>query len=91
MIGIVRYFNQKQGYAFIRPLVIDGNNWALADFDVFFGVNTLDKTNFVSLVQGELVSFTLNQSKKGHFAENVTLGREIALLCPPCSSSKGAS
>ncbi len=62
--GTVKWFNEKKGYGFIERE--DGS-------DVFVHYSGINGTGFKTLNEGEQVSFTVEQGKKGPAAVNVTV------------------
>ena len=55
--GIVKWFNASKGYGFIQP--DNGGN------DVFVHISAVEKAGLNSLNEGDKVSFTLEDDRKG--------------------------
>ena len=62
--GTVKWFNEKKGYGFIEQE--DGP-------DVFVHHTGINAEGFRTLQEGDRVSFTVEQGKKGPAAVNVTV------------------
>ncbi|MBW1996679.1 MAG: cold-shock protein [Deltaproteobacteria bacterium] len=62
--GIVKWFDDRKGYGFIEQE--DGS-------DVFVHHTGINGSGFKSLREGDRVSFTIEQGKKGPSAVNVTV------------------
>jgi CspA family cold shock protein len=62
--GTVKWFNEKKGYGFIEQE--DGP-------DVFVHHTGINSTGFRTLHEGDQVTFTVEQGKKGPAAVNVTI------------------
>ena len=62
--GTVKWFNEKKGYGFIEQE--DGP-------DVFVHHTGINATGFRTLHEGDQVTFTVEQGKKGPAAVNVTI------------------
>jgi CspA family cold shock protein len=62
--GTVKWFNEKKGFGFIEQE--DGP-------DVFVHFSGINGTGFKSLVEGDRVTFTVEQGPKGPAAVNVTV------------------
>lgn len=62
--GTVKWFNEKKGYGFIEQE--DGP-------DVFVHHSGINATGFRTLHEGDHVTFTVEQGKKGPAAVNVTV------------------
>jgi CspA family cold shock protein len=62
--GTVKWFNEKKGYGFIEQE--DGP-------DVFVHHTGINSTGFRTLHEGDRVTFTVEQGKKGPAAINVTV------------------
>lgn len=62
--GTVKWFNEKKGYGFIEQE--DGP-------DVFVHHSGINSTGFRTLHEGDRVTFTVEQGKKGPAAVNVTV------------------
>jgi CspA family cold shock protein len=62
--GTVKWFNEKKGYGFIEQE--DGP-------DVFVHHTGINSTGFRTLNEGDRVTFTVEQGKKGPAAVNVTV------------------
>jgi len=62
--GKVKWFNASKGYGFLERS--DGEP------DVFVHFSAIEGDGFKSLVEGEDVEFTIEQTDKGLQAENVT-------------------
>jgi CspA family cold shock protein len=61
--GVVKWFNDAKGFGFIEQ-----ENGP----DVFVHFSAIQVEGFKSLVQGQRVSFEVNESNKGPQASNVT-------------------
>ncbi len=64
-IGTVKWFNESKGFGFITPA--DG------DKDVFVHFSAIEGGGFRSLVEGQTVSFEVEQGPKGPQATQVTV------------------
>jgi CspA family cold shock protein len=62
--GTVKWFNEKKGYGFIEQE--DGP-------DVFVHHSGINSAGFRTLNEGDRVTFTIEQGKKGPAAVNVTV------------------
>jgi len=62
--GTVKWFNEKKGFGFIKQ--DDGT-------DVFVHHSGINATGFKTLNEGDKVTFTVEQGKKGPAAINVTV------------------
>ncbi len=62
--GTVKWFNEKKGFGFIEQE--DGP-------DVFVHFSGINGSGFKSLVEGDRVTFTVEQGPKGPAAVNVTV------------------
>jgi CspA family cold shock protein len=62
--GVVKWFNEKKGYGFIEQE--DGP-------DVFVHHSGINAAGFRTLHEGDRVTFTVEQGKKGPAAVNVTV------------------
>jgi CspA family cold shock protein len=62
--GTVKWFNEKKGYGFIEQE--DGP-------DVFVHHTGINASGFRTLQEGDRVTFTVEQGKKGPAAVNVTV------------------
>ena len=62
--GTVKWFNEKKGYGFIEQE--DGP-------DVFVHHTGINATGFRTLHEGDKVTFTVEEGKKGPAAVNVTI------------------
>jgi CspA family cold shock protein len=62
--GIVKWFNEKKGYGFIRQ--DDGQ-------EVFVHHSGINATGFRTLAEGARVTFEVEQGPKGPSAVNVTV------------------
>jgi CspA family cold shock protein len=62
--GHVKWFNETKGFGFIAQ---EGGP------DVFVHFSAINDTGFKTLTEGQKVSFTVTQGKKGPQAENVTI------------------
>ncbi len=62
--GTVKWFNEKKGFGFIEQE--DGP-------DVFVHYSGINGSGFKSLVEGDRVTFTVEQGPKGPAAVNVTV------------------
>ncbi len=62
--GTVKWFNEKKGFGFIEQE--DGP-------DVFVHFSGINGTGFKSLVEGDRVTFTVEDGPKGPAAVNVTV------------------
>lgn len=63
MTGSVKWFNDDKGFGFITPK--DGSK------DVFVHFSAIQSDNFKSLIEGQEVSFTMENGMKGPAAGNV--------------------
>ncbi len=63
MTGTVKWFNDDKGFGFITPK--DGSK------DVFVHYSAIQSDDFKSLVEGQEVSFTMENGMKGPAAGNV--------------------
>ena len=63
MTGSVKWFNDDKGFGFITPK--DGSK------DVFVHFSAIQSDNFKSLIEGQQVSFTIEDGMKGPAAGNV--------------------
>ncbi|WP_163785144.1 transcription antiterminator/RNA stability regulator CspE [Proteus mirabilis] len=63
MTGTVKWFNDDKGFGFITPA--DGSK------DVFVHFSAIQSDNFKSLMEGQQVSFTMENGMKGPAAGNV--------------------
>ena len=61
--GIVKWFSEKKGYGFIEQN--DGP-------DIFVHYSSINSPGFKTLVEGEQVSFDVEESDRGPVAKNVT-------------------
>ncbi|KLN46104.1 cold-shock protein [Providencia rettgeri] len=63
MTGSVKWFNDDKGFGFITPA--DGSK------DVFVHFSAIQSDNLKSLVEGQQVSFSIENGAKGPAAANV--------------------
>ena len=63
MTGTVKWFNDDKGFGFITPK--DGSK------DVFVHYSEIQSDDFKSLMEGQEVSFTMENGMKGPAAGNV--------------------
>ncbi len=63
MTGSVKWFNDNKGFGFITPA--DGSK------DVFVHFSAIQSDSFKSLIEGQQVSFTIENGMKGPAAGNV--------------------
>ncbi|MEX9625529.1 transcription antiterminator/RNA stability regulator CspE [Proteus mirabilis] len=63
MTGTVKWFNDDKGFGFITPK--DGSK------DVFVHYSAIQSDDFKSLLEGQEVSFTMENGMKGPAAGNV--------------------
>ena len=63
MTGTVKWFNDDKGFGFITPK--DGSK------DVFVHYSAIQSDDFKSLMEGQEVSFTMENGMKGPAAGNV--------------------
>ncbi|RQW64674.1 transcription antiterminator/RNA stability regulator CspE [Vibrio viridaestus] len=63
--GSVKWFNETKGFGFITP----DNGSA----DLFVHFNSIVSEGFKTLLEGQKVSFTVEQGKKGPNATNITI------------------
>ena len=61
--GTVKWFNESKGFGFITPE---------SGPDLFVHFSSINSNGFKTLAEGQQVSFTVGQGKKGPQAENVT-------------------
>ncbi len=61
--GTVKWFNESKGYGFITP--DDGSK------DIFVHFSAIKVDGFKKLIEGQAVSFEIEQSPKGVQATNV--------------------
>ena len=61
--GTVKWFSEKKGYGFIEQE--DGP-------DIFVHYSSINTPGFKSLVEGDPVSFDVEESNRGPVAKNVT-------------------
>jgi CspA family cold shock protein len=61
--GTVKWFNEAKGFGFITQ---EGGP------DLFVHFSSINSSGFKTLAEGQKVSFTVGQGKKGPQAENVT-------------------
>jgi CspA family cold shock protein len=61
--GTVKWFNEAKGFGFITQ---EGGP------DLFVHFSSINSNGFKTLAEGQKVSFTVGQGKKGPQAENVT-------------------
>ena len=61
--GTVKWFNESKGYGFITP--DDGSK------DIFVHFSAIQVDGFKKLIEGQAVSFEIEQSPKGVQATNV--------------------
>lgn len=61
--GTVKWFNETKGFGFLTQ--DNGGN------DVFVHFNSIQSEGFKTLTEGQRVSFTVEQGKKGPQASNV--------------------
>lgn len=54
--GTVKWFNAQKGYGFIQPA--DGSN------DVFVHISAVERSGLGSIVEGQKVSYELEQDKR---------------------------
>jgi CspA family cold shock protein len=64
-IGVVKWFNDKKGYGFIRCDSIDN--------DIFVHYSAINQNGFKTLLQGQQVQFDLDSNPKGARASNVSV------------------
>lgn len=63
LTGSVKWFNDDKGFGFISPA--DGSK------DVFVHFSAIQSDDFKSLIEGQQVSFTIENGMKGPAAGNV--------------------
>ncbi|EMX6283555.1 RNA chaperone/antiterminator CspA [Providencia rettgeri] len=63
LTGSVKWFNDDKGFGFITPA--DGSK------DVFVHFSAIQSDDFKSLIEGQQVSFTIENGMKGPAAGNV--------------------
>ncbi|EGQ8038597.1 cold-shock protein [Vibrio alginolyticus] len=63
--GLVKWFNESQGFGFITP--DNGGS------DLFVHFKSIVSEGFKTLSEGQKVSFVVEQGNKGPQADNVTL------------------
>jgi CspA family cold shock protein len=61
--GTVKWFNESKGFGFITQE---------SGPDLFVHFSSINSNGFKTLAEGQKVSFTVGQGKKGPQAENVT-------------------
>jgi len=64
--GIVKWFNDEKGYGFIER---DDEGQS----DVFVHHSAINMEGYKSLVEGDRVTFDIEQGQKGPYAANVTV------------------
>lgn len=64
-IGTVKWFNEAKGFGFIKPS--DG------DKDVFVHFSAIEGQGFRTLVEGQTVSYEVEQGPKGPQATHVSV------------------
>ncbi len=62
--GTVKWFNETKGFGFIAQE---------SGPDVFAHFSAINSSGFKTLTEGQRVSFTVNQGKKGPQAENIVV------------------
>ena len=65
MTGLVKWFNSGKGFGFISPA--DGSK------DVFVHFSAIASTGFKTLIEGQAVSFDIEEGQRGPSAVNVTI------------------
>ncbi|MGF7480789.1 transcription antiterminator/RNA stability regulator CspE [Providencia sp. SP181] len=65
LTGSVKWFNDDKGFGFITPA--DGSK------DVFVHFSAIQSDDFKSLIEGQQVSFTIENGMKGPAAGNVVV------------------
>jgi len=65
--GIVKWFNDKKGYGFIKQE--DGR-------DIFVHFTSVNMQGFKTLAEGDEVSFDVEESDRGPVAKNVVKSRQ---------------
>jgi len=65
--GIVKWFNDKKGYGFIKQE--DGR-------DIFVHFTSVNMSGFKTLAEGDEVSFDVEESDRGPVAKNVVKSRQ---------------
>ena len=65
--GIVKWFNDKKGYGFIKQE--DGR-------DIFVHFTSVNMAGFKTLAEGDEVSFDVEESDRGPVAKNVVKSRQ---------------
>jgi CspA family cold shock protein len=69
--GIVKWFNEKKGYGFIRP-----NN---GQKDVFVHINDVQASGYKTLIEKEEVEFEITEDNRGRTrATNITAYEYVA-------------
>ena len=63
MIGVVKWFDSKKGYGFIKPEGQEG--------DIFVHYSEIQGPKPANLYEGETVAFTIGEGRKGPAAQNV--------------------
>ncbi|BDX07488.1 transcription antiterminator/RNA stability regulator CspE [Planctobacterium marinum] len=64
--GTVKWFNEDKGFGFLSPS--DGGK------DVFVHFRSIASEGFKTLVEGQSVTFNVEQGQKGPQASNVVVG-----------------
>jgi len=63
--GVVKWFNEKKGYGFIKCEDYDS--------DIFVHYSAINQEGFKTLLQGQFVRFDIDHNPKGARASNVSV------------------
>lgn len=76
--GIVKWFNNRKGWGFVRSEGIDE--------DIFVHFSTIQGTGFKSLTAGQTVTFEVERGDRGFHAIDVVALEEEGLAVAPQSA-----